>query len=98
MKGLGSFQERSVRMTTTTGKRHGERRAGSRYPITVPLVYRLVRRERLIEVLPAETVNISSEGVLIRAAHPLPPGARIDLAIQWPGVQRRLKLFVAGRT
>jgi hypothetical protein len=57
----------------------GERRASTRFPVTLPLQYRMTGRSGI-----GETANISSCGVLFRAQHELAAGMHLELAVDWP--------------
>jgi c-di-GMP-binding flagellar brake protein YcgR len=80
-----------------------ERRAARRMSIEQDVEYRvLARSEGGVEETQAlgKTVNISSSGVLFTTEHLLPPGRRIELAIQWPAQLNQkcgLKLMARGR-
>ena len=77
-----------------------EQRFHRRYPITLPLQYKLL--DQISFVRSGETSNISRGGIFFKAEDPLPLAlrSRIELVLQWPflleGV-RPLKLVLHGR-
>ena len=87
------------------GKKVYERREGRRYPVTVPLEYRVygVAENGSSEVRQTgsgRTVNMSSAGVVFEADRPLREGMDADLTIAWPAVLSKsvgLTLRVRGR-
>ena len=60
-----------------------ERRQHARYPIHLGVFYRLANRSPPADRL-GQTVNMSSQGMLFKAAEDLPIGAGIVLFIAWP--------------
>jgi len=78
---------------------HFERRSSRRYSIERNLQYRM-RGVRPALSGTGVTVNMSSNGVLFRAEHPLLIGKPILLEINWPVLlneSRPLKLVARGR-
>ena len=63
-----------------------DRRSKQRFPITAPVAYRLHSRgTRVPKAGSGQTVNLSSDGVLIRTEGPsLPVGVMAQLRIAWP--------------
>ena len=59
-----------------------DRRRKTRFPIELGARYTVHARQELEGK--ALTVNISSRGVLMRAAHVLPPHVSISVIIEWP--------------
>ena len=77
-----------------------ERRANPRYPLHMELNYRLMHRNLTLDHGPAQIENISSSGVLMVAGRTFPPGATVELIIQWPVLRDgllALELQVTGR-
>ena len=59
-----------------------ERRARQRYPLRLPLSYRILRRGQKSEL--GETIDISSKGVLFKAAQPIPIRTGLEILADWP--------------
>jgi hypothetical protein len=87
------------------GKRVYERREGRRYPVTIPLEYRVyeVANNGTNEVRhtgSGRTVNMSSAGLIFESDRPLREGMEADLSIAWPASLSKsvgLTLRVRGR-
>ena len=77
----------------------GERRGATRFPIEQEVRYRVVSRNTAGGAGAGRTLNISSTGVLFTTEHPLTPGDRLELSINWPAQLDHkcpLKLVTAG--
>lgn len=78
-----------------------ERRSRRRFPIQMEVRYRAVRRGRNEpKWAVAQTLDISSSGLLINAPLPFPEGSSIQLSLDWPvlmGGHFPMTLLVAGR-
>jgi hypothetical protein len=78
----------------------GDRRDAVRYPLSLELKYKLIRRRKLIDSGVGHTVDLSSGGVLFETDRPLPVGLNVELSVAWPvllhGVAP-MRLFVTGR-
>jgi hypothetical protein len=76
-----------------------DKRSHRRYPITLDVEYKLLKRGRVIQIGSGKTLDISSHGVLFEANEALAPGDLIELKMTWPflleGVP--LKLALRGR-
>jgi PilZ domain-containing protein len=75
-----------------------ERRKRTRFPIALVARYAVDGRQEIAGM--SRTVNISSQGVLMRSAHEVSPGTSIEVAIEWPiliGNSRPLALHLLGR-
>jgi hypothetical protein len=89
---LGSG-ERPVRLPGQPGS---ERRAASRFPLTLGLRYAVLNpRQGVPETGSGQTVDLSSSGLRFVAERPLEPGLTVELFIDWPvlldgGVQLQL--------
>jgi hypothetical protein len=59
-----------------------EHRANRRYPIALPLQYKLIAKGRVQRLGFGRTINISSHGVLIECDDPVP--ARGQMELNWP--------------
>ena len=76
-----------------------ERRSAVRFPIQQEVRYRIFGRNSA-GAGAGRTLNVSSAGVLFTTQHPLSPGDRLELSINWPAqLDHRcpLKLVTAGR-
>lgn len=76
-----------------------ERRKSRRYPIECPVCFRLLDSGRAGETGRGTTVNMASQGLLVATDRRLPPGASVELAIEWPArlnSRAGLKLVVHG--
>lgn len=82
-----------------------ERREGRRYPVTIPLEYRVYGvadngTNEVRQTGSGRTVNMSSAGVVFEADRPLREGMDADLSIAWPASLSKsvgLTLRVRGR-
>ncbi len=92
--------------TSTEGRgRMYERREGRRYPVTIPLEYRVYGvadngTNEVRQTGSGRTVNMSSAGVVFEADRPLREGMDADLSIAWPATLSKsvgLTLRVRGR-
>jgi len=64
----------------------GDRRLQRRYPLELDLEFRIVDGDRVLSTGAGKTENISSGGVLFRAAEGVPNGPHVKLAVRWPAV------------
>jgi hypothetical protein len=64
--------------------RTSDRRSDRRYPITLPLQYKLIRKGQSQSLGFGRTLNISTHGVLFEVDHVVPASGRIELALNWP--------------
>src|SRR5579864_471995 len=62
----------------------GDQRLNRRYPITLEIEYKLLRKGRVERLGQGRTLNVSSGGVLFEANESLPSGSSIELLMQWP--------------
>jgi hypothetical protein len=62
-----------------------DRRLNQRYPISAPVLYKLLRYgRRVVRIGEGRTLNLSSNGALIDCEVPLPAGLQVELSIAWP--------------
>jgi hypothetical protein len=61
-----------------------DRRLNQRYPIDIPLQYKLLWRGKVVKTGQGRTVNLSSSGALIDCGVALPKGVQLELSIEWP--------------
>lgn len=59
-----------------------DRRWRIRFPISLDVKYRVVGKRAMSGR--AQTVNISSRGMLMTAEHELTPGTHLKLSVEWP--------------
>jgi hypothetical protein len=79
---------------------HSDRRTSERLSITEDVHYRVLKGRNGEASAFGKTVNISGSGVLFTSDHPLSPGDRIELSINWPAKLNdkcALKLVARGR-
>jgi PilZ domain len=77
-----------------------DRRLAERMAIERDVQYRVLSRQEAEVSGQGKTINISSCGVLFSAAHPLLPGRRVELSIDWPAQldhKCALRLVARGR-
>jgi hypothetical protein len=82
-----------------------ERREGRRYPVTIPLEYRVYGASEngtgeVRHTGSGRTVNMSSAGVIFDSDRPLREGMEADLSIAWPASLSKsvgLTLRIRGR-
>jgi hypothetical protein len=77
-----------------------ERRASTRFPLTLQVRYVVLGRRAPAETGTGRTIDLSSSGLSFTAERPLPAGHKIDVSIDWPvllggGVQ--LQLIMSGK-
>ena len=70
-------------MTSAVGKPVHNLRASQRYPFRAEARFQIISRRNPTAGI-GRTVDLSSVGVLIETAEPLPKGARIKVSIAWP--------------
>jgi hypothetical protein len=78
----------------------GERRAHRRYPIELPLRYRVAMKDQVTMSGRGVTRDISSGGVAFACDTDLPVGSPIEIRVTWPVGSREmsdLELRMAGR-
>jgi len=76
-----------------------ERRASTRFPLTLEVRYAVSGRRAPLETGSGRTIDLSSSGLSFNADRPLLTGQTLDLSIDWPallngGVQ--LQLIMSG--
>jgi hypothetical protein len=89
-----------IQAATPPKARAAERRANRRYPITLQLQYKLIRKGRVQRLGLGRTINISSHGVLFETDDAVPTSGQMELAMNWPFLlqgSRALKLIMRGR-
>ena len=80
--------------------RRPERRSARRYPIEIAVVYRLVRKGRVVQRGFGLTRNVSSGGLLIESSTNLSIGTEVEVFLAWParlGGEVNLNLWIQGR-
>jgi len=76
-----------------------ERRASTRFPLTLEVRYTVLGRKAPVETGSGRTIDLSSSGLSFTADRPLLTGQMLDVSIDWPvlldgGV--RLQLTMSG--
>jgi len=79
--GHSDSDERRVRLPKSLS---GERRACTRYPLTLDLHYTVFYGRKLRETGTGRVVNVSSSGLRFTTDRPLSSGQKIELFIRWP--------------
>jgi hypothetical protein len=77
-----------------------DQRAHRRYPISLPVDYKLRSKGRINHTGSGETLNVSSGGACFRCTESLPAGGSIELVMNWPFLLEGvcpLKLVMRGR-
>ena len=76
-----------------------DQRSSRRYPITLEMEYKLLRKGRVERLGLGKTLNVSSGGVLFQANESLPAGSSIEILMHWPFLLEGvcpLKLVIQG--
>ena len=61
-----------------------ERRLHRRYPISLKVQYKLLKRQRVLRTGDGISSNISSGGIAFEADTLLPSGSLIEVSVNWP--------------
>jgi hypothetical protein len=88
--------ERKVRLR---GDPTPERRAHTRFPLTLEMRYSAYQVYAPVDWGSGQTIDLSSSGLRFAAQRPLEPGLTVDVAINWPvllGGRVQLQLIVSG--
>jgi hypothetical protein len=78
----------------------GDRRSRRRYPIELPVQFRVLKSCLLVQAGTGQTINISSGGIAFATSERLPLRAHVELSIAWPCKLNNicpLKLVAIGR-
>jgi hypothetical protein len=76
-----------------------DQRLSRRYPITLEIEYKLVRKGKVERSGLGRTLNVSSSGVLFEAHESVSAGSSIEIFMQWPFLLEGvcpLKLVIQG--
>jgi hypothetical protein len=76
-----------------------DRRSSRRYDLKLPLRWKLMGLQRLLDTGTGISVNLASGGILFEAGAPLPRGIYVELSIAWPALLHNtvpLRLMVSG--
>jgi hypothetical protein len=87
-------------LSTKVPDANRDQRSHRRYPVTLAVEYKLLKRGRVIQTGSGRTLNISSRGILFEANEPFALGGPIELMISWPFLLEGvcpLKLVIRGR-
>jgi hypothetical protein len=63
-----------------------DRRSGRRFPIVLPVTYRVLRVGFTTEINNGETLNISSSGVAFTTRKSLLADTPVELSVDWPAM------------
>ena len=61
-----------------------ERRAGTRFPLTLELRYAALGGQAPAETVSGRTIDLSSSGLSFTADRPLSTGRKFEISIDWP--------------
>ena len=61
-----------------------DRRVRSRFPIELPLHFKIVKEGRSFHSGDGRTVDLSSRGIAFASGEIIEPGTEIELAVNWP--------------
>jgi hypothetical protein len=78
-----------------------DRRLNQRYPICIPLQYKLLRGSKVVKTGVGRALNLSSSGTLMESDDILPKGVRVELSLAWPATidgKVGLSLVAVGKT
>ncbi len=64
----------------------GDRRKERRYPLELPLYWRLVYRRRLVDSGTARTRDLSSHGILFETDKMFAEGSELEVSVAWPAL------------
>ncbi|HUA21964.1 MAG TPA: PilZ domain-containing protein [Bryobacteraceae bacterium] len=77
-----------------------EQRSHQRFPLQLPVEYKVLSRGRPTRSGAGATLNVSSCGVLFTAEEPVPAGSAVELTMSWPFLLQGvcpLNLLLRGR-
>ncbi len=94
---MGGSSERRLRVPKNPDT---ERRASTRYPVTLEVRYATPGRDARVEMMGSgRTIDVSSSGLRFTADRPLLTGQKLEVSIDWPvllGGDVKLQLVIAG--
>jgi hypothetical protein len=93
----------------TSELRQTDRRSHRRYPLQTPLRYRAANAPLNAAWKQGTALNMSADGILVQLGETVAVGAKLELAMEWPGLYHgrdKMRLFLtaavtrceAGRT
>ena len=68
------------------GQIFGERRTERRYPMELPLHWRLIYRRRLVDSGTGRTRDLSSHGILCAVDKMFAEGSQLEVSVAWPAL------------
>ena len=77
-----------------------DRRSRRRYPMELPMQYKVMRDRLVSGSGTGKVLNMSSKGIAFESSQTLEPGAFVELSVKWPVLLNRccpLKLVASGR-
>jgi len=77
-----------------------DRRAKRRYPINLPVQYKIVKNYLVIGTGSGNSLDLSSGGIAFTTSEPLKIGSYLELSVSWPVLLNQscpLKLVASGR-
>src|SRR4051794_11678649 len=85
---------------STINKISGERRCKRRYPIELPVQYKIMKNYLVMDTGTGTSLDLSSGGIAFSTDTPLKVGSYLELSISWPVLLNEscpLKLVASGR-
>ena len=89
-----------VLMETPVTEISQDRRSKRRYPIALPVQYKIMKNYLVIGTGSGSSIDLSSGGIAFAASEPLRVGSYLELSISWPVLLNHscpLQLVAAGR-
>ena len=77
-----------------------DRRSRRRYPMQLPVQYKIVRNYLAVGAGVGESIDLSSGGIAFRTEQPVKVGSYLELSVSWPVLLNQscpLKLVTSGR-
>ena len=78
----------------------GDRRSKRRYPINLPVQYKIMKNYLVVGTGEGNSLDLSSGGISFSCAQPLRVGSYLELSVSWPVLLNQscpLKLVASGR-
>jgi len=85
---------------STTDTLQQDRRAKRRYPLDLPVQYKIMKNYLVIGTGTGATLDLSSNGISFVGSEPLKVGCYVELSISWPVLLNQacpLKLVASGK-
>jgi PilZ domain len=79
---------------------HQDRRVKRRYPLDLPVQYKIMKNYLVIGTGTGTTLDMSSNGIAFATSEPVKVGSYLELSVSWPVLLNQacpLKLVVSGK-